>query len=64
MEMKTELELLDIAIKDLVRISTLANNVIVKGSFPGYMSDEVNEVLSICKHVVATFTKEEENEEK
>ena len=53
---------LEIAMKDLVTLATLANNVIVKGSFPGAISDEVNEVLIMCKHINENLTKKDENE--
>lgn len=54
-----EKELLELAIKDLVRISILANNIIIKGSFAGCDADEVKEVLDICNHVVSTFSSSE-----
>jgi len=55
--------LLKLAIKDLVRISIKANNVIIKGSFSGKDSDEVKEVLDICNHVVSTFSGSDHEEE-
>ena len=55
-----ENELLKVAIKDLVKLSTLANNVIIQGQFPGSIADEINEVLEMCKHIHTTFVKEEE----
>ena len=57
-----EKELLEIAVKDLVKLATKANNVIISGNFPGSIADEVNEVLQICKHVHNTFVKESEDE--
>ena len=58
-----ESELLEIAVKDLVKLATLANNVIIQGQFAGAICDEVNEVLLMCKHINENLTKREENNE-
>lgn len=50
--------LLTEAVKDLVRLSILSNNVIAKGSFPGIMADEVNEVMKLCADIHKEFVKE------
>ena len=52
-------ELLEIAVKDLVKLSILANNVIIQGSFKGAISDEVQEVLEMCKHIHDTMVEKE-----
>ena len=55
-------DLYKIAIEDLVRLSIKSNNVILKGSFPGGISNEVKEVLDICEHIYNTFVKEIEED--
>lgn len=57
------MKLLDMAIKDLVKLATISNNVIVRGSFSGAMSDEVQEVLEMCKHIHNTLVEKEESSE-
>ena len=53
-------EAFNIALKDLVKLSLLTNKVITQGSFPGYISDEVQELLTMCENVVNTFTEDED----
>lgn len=56
-------EILEAAIKDLVQLSIKANRVITNGSFPGYMSDEVSEVLILCEELYKRFAREVKEEE-
>ena len=59
-EMKvTDRELLEIAIKDLVNLAHKANNVIIQGSFNGAISDDVCDVLEICKTINNRFVEKE-----
>lgn len=55
--MTTE-DLYKIAIEDLVRLSIKCNNVVLRGSFLGSESKDVQEVLDICESVYNTFVKE------
>ena len=54
----TESELFSLALKDLVKLATLANNVVVQGQFSGAIADEVNELLSMCRHIHNTFVED------
>ena len=36
---------------DLVTLAIKANDVVIKGSFPGSCSDEVNSLLKMCKEI-------------
>ena len=46
--------------KDLVRLSILANNIIIQGQFKGSIADEVNQVLALCKAIQEEYVCEEE----
>jgi hypothetical protein len=51
-------QLLEIAIRDLVKLAIISHNVILQGSFPGIIADEVKNVLDLTLHIKNTFTKE------
>lgn len=61
---REQIDLLQVAVKDLVKLATLANNVVIKGQFSGVYADEVNELLQMCKHIHSTFVEVEEKMEK
>lgn len=44
--------------KDLVKLAILSNNVILKGQFKGSISDEVNQVLELCKAINEEYVSE------
>jgi len=58
-----EAKLLELAIKDLVKLAVKTNKVIMLGTFPGHISDEVYELLRTCENIHTTFVESENDEE-
>ena len=38
-------------VMDLVTLAIRTNNVVIQGSFPGHISDQVNALLTMCKEI-------------
>ena len=49
--------------KDLVKLAIKTNKVVIKGNFPGAISDEVNELLLMCQEINRLYVKECADEE-
>ena len=48
---------------DLVTLAIRTNNIVVQGSFPGEISDQVSALLSMCKEIHDEYVVSEEESE-